>query len=135
MRAEPGSESPSPLWINLFRLSYRLLFVALLLAGAYYLMIYMPGVHERASLTALGHQVVPQQQYGEIVYISARQAVRLNLYGAALAFSLLLWLLSGILFEMVFKIPLFRQPPHASSPKPGLGRSGPGGSGFDHNWN
>ena len=103
--------TPTPLWPRLVRLVYRLLLVLILLAGAYYILIYAHGIRESGSPIHGGEHVVPQHEDGAILYITAKQQIELNIYGAALAVSLLTWLLLGILMEFKLKIHVFRPVP------------------------
>ena len=108
MSSQPHFFSPTPIWPRVVRFFYSLLFLGVCLGGAYYIIIYAPSVRESGALAPQGQQVVPLRDAGQTVYITARQQVLLNVYGAAFAMSLLVWLMLGLLLEMKLKIHLFR---------------------------
>ncbi len=111
MRGQPHYFAPKPILPRLVRFCYGALFVVICLAGSYYLLRYAPSVREQGSLVPTGTRVVPLHEDGEIVYITERQQVLLNAYGAAFAVSLLLWLMLGLLLEIKLKIHIFRGVP------------------------
>ena len=107
----PHYFTPKPLLPRLVRWTYSLLFVAICLIGAYYVLAYAPSVRESGSLAPTALQVIPQHDAGQTVYITERQQVLLNAYGAAFAGSLLVWLMVGILLEVKLKIHIFKGAP------------------------
>ena len=121
MHGQPRYFTPKPILPRLVRVLYSLLFIAVLVAGAYYALIYAPSVRESAALTPSAQQFVPHPDDGEVVYITPQQQFLLNLYGALFAVSLLVWLMLGLLLEIKLKIHIFRGVP-APLPKP---RPGP----------
>ncbi len=118
MQAHPHYFHPTPLLPRLIRWCYSLLFVALCIAGAHYVLVYAPSVRESGSRVPTAIQTVPQHDAGETVYITERQELLLNLYGAAFAVSLLVWLMAGILLEVKLKIHIFRGVPAPLPPEP-----------------
>ncbi len=121
MHGQPRYFTPKPILPRLVRFFYALLFIGVLLAGAYYATIYVPSVRDTAALTPSAQQFVPHTDDGETVYITPQQQFLLNLYGALFAVSLLVWLMLGLLLEIKLKIHIFRGVP-APLPKP---RPGP----------
>ncbi len=111
MNHRPHYLTPKTLLPRLVRWGYILLFVAICLIGAYYVLAYAPSVRESGSLVPTALQVVPQHDAGQIVYITERQQLLLNAYGAAFAVSLLVWLMTGILLEVKLKIHIFKGVP------------------------
>ncbi len=111
MNRHPHYFAPKPLLPRLVRWCYSLLFVAICLIGAYYVLFYAPSVRESGSLAPTAVQVVPQQDAGQTVYITERQQLLLNVYGAAFAVSLLVWLMIGVLLEVKLKIHIFKGVP------------------------
>ncbi len=92
---------------RLIRYAYVALLAVVCLAGAYYLAVYAPGIRENASPVPMGKQVVPHNDEGETVYITPRQQLTLNLYGAAFGLALCAWLFVGIALELRYKIEIF----------------------------
>ncbi len=121
MHGQPRYFTPKPILPRLVRVVYSLLFVGVLLAGAYYAIIYAPSVRDTAALAPSAQQFVPHTGDGETVHITPQQQFLLNLYGALFAVSLLVWLMLGLLLEIKLKIHIFRGVP-APLPKP---RPGP----------
>ncbi len=111
MHHRPHYFKPKPLLPRLVRWSYSFLFVAICLIGAYYVLVYAPSVRESGSLMPTAMQVVPQHDAGQTIFITERQQLLLNAYGAAFAVSLLVWLMIGLLLEIKLKIHLFRGVP------------------------
>ncbi len=111
MRGQTHFLAPTPILPRLARLCYSALFVVICLAGVYYLLAYMPSVREHGSLAPTSAQVVPLHDEGEMVYITERQQILLNAYGAAFAGSLLAWLMIGLLLEIKLKIHIFHGSP------------------------
>ncbi len=91
----------------LIRYAYIALLAAVCLAGAYYLAVYAPGIRESASRVPVGEQVVPHNDEGETVYITPREQLTLNLYGAAFGLALFAWLFVGIALELKYRIEIF----------------------------
>ena len=108
MRAQPHYFTPTPLLPRLGRLCYNLMFVVILIAGAYFLLVYAPSVRESGSLVPTAAHLVAQHEDGETIYITQSQHLLLNAYGAAFAMSLLVWLMVGILLEVKLKIHIFK---------------------------
>ncbi len=128
MHGQPRYFTPKPILPRLVRILYSLLFIAVLVAGAYYALIYAPSVQESGALAPIGQQIVSHSGDGATVYITQQQQFLLNLYGALFAVSLLVWLMLGLLLEIKLKIHIFRGVP-APLPKP---KPGPPTS-FSHN--
>jgi hypothetical protein len=102
---------PTPLIPRLVRWCYILVFAGLFAAGAYYALVHAPAVIESGSPVPTTSHTVLHHEDGESVYITQRQQITLNLLGAALALSLLAWLMVGILVEVKLKIHIFRGSP------------------------
>ncbi len=111
MNHHPHYFTPKPLLPRLVRWTYSLLFVAICVIGAYYVLAYAPSVRESGALVPTAMQVVPQHDAGQTVYITQQQQLWLNIYGAAFAVSLLVWLMIGILLEVKLKIHIFKGVP------------------------
>lgn len=111
MRGQPHYFTPTPLIPRLIRLCYSLMFLAVFVAGAYWALVYAPSVRESGSPVPTATQVVAQYDAGQTVYITARQHLLVNLYGAAFAVSLLVWLMLGLLLEVTLKIHIFKGVP------------------------
>lgn len=111
MNGHPRYFTPTPILPRLVRFLYGLLFVGVLLAGVYYVVIYAPSVRESAAAAPIGQQIVPHPDDGGIVYITPTQQFLLNFYGALFAVSLLVWLMLGLLLEIKLKIHIFRGVP------------------------
>ncbi len=105
----------SPRRDRLIRYAYIALLAAICLAGAYYLAVYAPGIRESASPVPMGEQVVPHNDEGEVVYITAREQLTLNLYGAAFGLALFAWLFVGIALELKYRIEIFGSLPGSRS--------------------
>ena len=111
MNRRPRYFTPRPLIPRLIRWCYAAMFAAILLLGAYYLLVYVPRVHDSGSTAPTTTQFVPKQDQGETVYITEQQQARLNFYGATFAVGLLSWLMLGLLLETRLKIRIFRGVP------------------------
>jgi hypothetical protein len=111
MNRQPRYFTPKPLIPRLVRWWYTAMFAVICLLGAYYLLVYAPTVRGSGSLAPTTTQFVPQRDGEETVYITEHQQLRLNLYGAAFAISLLVWLMVGILLEVKLKIHIFKGVP------------------------
>ena len=111
MRGQPHYFSPTPILPRLVRFCYGTLLAAVLVAGAYYALVYAPSVWNSGSLAPSAVHVVARHVDGETLYITQRQQLLLNLYGIAFAVSLLAWLMLGILLEVKLKVRIFRGVP------------------------
>jgi hypothetical protein len=87
------------------------MFAAVFLAGAYWAVVYAPSVRESGSLVPTATHVVAQHDAGQTVYITEKQNLLVNLYGAAFAISLLVWLMAGLLLEVKLKVHIFKGAP------------------------